>query len=346
MRRASNLAINVLVRLGEATNHTFTLPLVIFYPTSRCNSRCVSCDWWKSTGEDDLTLEEIEPVARALPALGTRIVAFTGGEPLFRVDVFDIAALFRTQHVALQMMTSGLLLERYARQVAEHFSRVTISLDAGTEAGYHAVRGVAGLSAVEAGVARLKALAPRLPITARATLHRTNYHELPRLIDKAKSMGLDGISFLAADVSSTAFGRSRPPHASNLLLSHEQITEFQSVVDHTIQHHRQDFLSGFVAESPEKLRRLPIYYAAMLDEARFPPVACHAPWISVVIEANGAVRPCFFHRAIGNVREKPLAVLLRDDLTAFRRGFDVSANSVCERCVCSLKVGLGDCRWL
>ena len=34
------------IRLSEATNRTFVLPLVIFYPTSRCNSRCMSCDWW------------------------------------------------------------------------------------------------------------------------------------------------------------------------------------------------------------------------------------------------------------------------------------------------------------
>ena len=53
---APALATTVLVRLGEVSNRTLVLPLVIFYPTSRCNSRCVSCDWGKQSGAGDLTI--------------------------------------------------------------------------------------------------------------------------------------------------------------------------------------------------------------------------------------------------------------------------------------------------
>ena len=56
---ASAIATATLIRLGEVTNRTFVLPLLIFYPTGRCNSRCVSCDWWKQTGADDLNLSLI-----------------------------------------------------------------------------------------------------------------------------------------------------------------------------------------------------------------------------------------------------------------------------------------------
>ena len=52
----SGLATAALVRIGELTNRTLVLPLLVFFPTSRCNSRCVSCDWWKSSGADDLSL--------------------------------------------------------------------------------------------------------------------------------------------------------------------------------------------------------------------------------------------------------------------------------------------------
>ena len=60
----------LLVSLGEWTNRTFTLPIVVFFPTSRCNSRCLSCDWWKASGEGDLSMEEVARVAAELPALG------------------------------------------------------------------------------------------------------------------------------------------------------------------------------------------------------------------------------------------------------------------------------------
>src|SRR5690242_12354964 len=90
----SALATATLVRLGRFTNRTIVLPLLIFFPTGRCNSRCVSCDWWKHSGADDLSLEEIGRLAEQLPSLGTRVVVFSGGEPLLRPEVFDAAAIF------------------------------------------------------------------------------------------------------------------------------------------------------------------------------------------------------------------------------------------------------------
>src|SRR3954470_17888847 len=245
---ASALATATLVRLGEVTNRTFVLPLVIFYPTGRCNSRCVSCDWWKQTGADDLTLAEIEGLADALPALGTRMVVFSGGEPLLRPEVFDAARLFRARGMRLHLLTSGVLLERFAERVAGQFSRVIISLDAATAPLYERIRGVDALATVGRGVARLRRVAPALPVSARATIHQANFRELPRLIDYAKMLGLDGISFLPADVSSLGFGRSTVPEAGGLTLNPEEIGELEAVVERTIAVYATDFDSGFVAE--------------------------------------------------------------------------------------------------
>jgi MoaA/NifB/PqqE/SkfB family radical SAM enzyme len=321
------------------------LPLVVFYPTSRCNSRCVSCDWWKQSGEGDLTIDEIDAVAGALPELGTRLVVFSGGEPLLRPEVFDAAAMFRARGVALHLLTSGVLLERFADRVAGSFSQVCISLDASTDALYEQVRGVAALGAVARGVARLRRLAPEVRLTARATLHRANFRELPRLIDKARSLELDGISFLAADVASHAFGRDQLPDAARLALDRGEVDEFTQLIERTIAAYADAFEAGFVAESPDKLRRLPQYYAALAGDAPFPPVRCNAPWVSVVIEANGAVRPCFFHDPIGNVREAPLRSIVAGNLRAFRAALDTAGNPVCRRCVCALKTGWRHAPW-
>jgi MoaA/NifB/PqqE/SkfB family radical SAM enzyme len=339
------VATAMLVRLNEVTNRTFVLPVVIFFPTSRCNSRCVSCDWWKSSGADDLTIGEIERLAGALPQLGTRLVVFSGGEPLLRPDVFDAARLFRTQGLPLHLLTSGVLLEKCATEVAAEFSRVIVSLDAATEALYGEVRGVMALRLVESGVARLRRIAPRIPITARATLHRRNFRELPRLIDHARAMTLDGISFLAADVSSLAFGRSAAPSGAALALTRCEVAEFADLVEQTITDHRRDVTSGFVAESADKLRRLPQYYAALIEGRRFPPAGCSAPWMSAVVEADGSVRPCFFHDAIGNIRQTPIETIVERDLPAFRKNLDVTANAVCGRCVCSTRVGWRNVPW-
>ena len=73
------LTTTLLVRIGEVTNRTLVLPLLIFYPTSRCNSRCISCDWWKHSGEDDLTLREIAKVADGIGPAISRIVTWPSG---------------------------------------------------------------------------------------------------------------------------------------------------------------------------------------------------------------------------------------------------------------------------
>jgi MoaA/NifB/PqqE/SkfB family radical SAM enzyme len=341
----STISTAALVRLGEITNRTFVLPVVIFFPTSRCNSRCVSCDWWKSSGADDLTLPEIEALADSLPSLGTRLVVFSGGEPLLRPDVFEAARMFRARGLSLHLLTSGVLLEKCATEVAAEFSRVIVSLDASTETLYQAVRGVGALGMVEKGVARLRRLAPAIPVTARATLHRMNFFELPRLVDHARAMALDGISFLAADVSSSAFGRARPARSDALALRASEIAEFEALVERTIADRPDDFESGFIAESPEKLRRLPRYYDALAHGRAFPPAACNAPWMSAVVEANGSVRPCFFHEPIGNIRTTPIASIVSRDLPRFRQSLDVAANPVCRTCVCSTKVGWRHLPW-
>jgi MoaA/NifB/PqqE/SkfB family radical SAM enzyme len=347
---ASSLAIATLVSLGRATNRTFVLPLLIFYPTGRCNSRCVSCDWWKQTGADDLTLDEIAHLAASLPALGTRMVVFSGGEPLLRPEVFDAAQLFRERGLELHLLTSGVLLERFADRVARQFSRVIVSLDATSAPLYERIRGVDALATVGRGIARLRQLAPEIALAGRATLHRANFRELPRLIEYAKSLHLDRISFLPADVSSLGFGREGGTDRSvaplsALTLEADEIDELEAIIERTITVYASDFESGFVAEAPDKLRRLPRYYAALRGDEPFPAVSCNAPWVSVVVEANGSVRPCFFHGAIGNLRQAPIETIVTRNLRAFRESFDVGADPVCVRCVCSLKTSWRSAPW-
>jgi Fe-coproporphyrin III synthase len=338
---------NLLVKIGEVTSRTHAVPMVLFAPTARCNSRCVSCDWWRADGKTDLTLDEIRRLAAELPLLGTRVVVLTGGEPLVRADVMDVADIFRAQGLTLQLLTSGLALEKHARAIASRFSVVTISLDGHTPELYQQIRGIDGLGLVEAGVRALRAIAPHIPVRARSTLHRHNFRHLPALVAKSLAMGLDQISFLAADVGSPAFNRSlaQVPSADRLLLDDEETAEFERVVEQTIAAHAADFAAGRVAPGPDGLRRLPRYYRAHLGRGAFPFVDCNAPWMSVMIEASGDVRPCFFHPAVGNLRQRSLRALLGHEMPAFRRGLRVAEDATCQRCVCTIKVGLRSKLW-
>lgn len=336
----------LMAQLGEATNRTLVLPVVMFAPTHRCNSACVSCAWWSTPANPhELSLDEIDVLAGDLARLGTRLVVFTGGEPLLRADVFEAARLFQQHSIRLHLLTSGLALEPRAAAVASLFRRVIISLDSATAGGYRAIRGVDGFEAVTAGVRQLRSVAPHLPISVRATIHARNFREMPQLVDTAKTLGCASISFLPADLASSAFGHRDLPALQSLRLSRAEVDEFRGVVEALVRDHARDIASGFIAEPVAKLRQLVQHYAAMNGDSRFPAKTCNAPWMSAVIESNGDVRPCFFHRIVGNIRRQPIALVARAALRDFREDLDVSTNATCKTCVCSLKLGWRDQPW-
>lgn len=155
-------------------------------------------------------------------------------------------------------------------------------------------------------------------------------------------MGLDQISFLPADVSSHAFNRAEvwnSDRQQEVLLHEEELPELQLAVDELIQYHHTAINQKFIAESPEKLQKIYAYYAAFYGKNPFPYKRCNAPWVSTVIEADGTVRPCFFHEAIGNIRQQPLDEIVNSKTAiAFRKNLDINSNSTCVKCVCYLNL--------
>ena len=102
------------------------------------------------------------------------------------------------------------------------------------------------------------------------------------------------------------------------------------------------FASCFIAESPQKLQKIHDHYAALYGRNPFPYKKCNAPWVSAVVEADGTVRPCFFHEAIGNIRENSFEEILNGEKAIqFRKGLDVQKNNTCLQCVCYLNLPPG-----
>jgi MoaA/NifB/PqqE/SkfB family radical SAM enzyme len=100
-----------------------------------------------------------------------------------------------------------------------------------------------------------------------------------------------------------------------------------------------DFENKFIAESPEKIRKIYNYYAAFYGLNEFPFKRCNAPWVSTVIEADGNVRPCFFHESYGNIRQQSLDKILNSDKAIdFRKNLDMDKNEICKKCVCYLNL--------
>jgi radical SAM protein with 4Fe4S-binding SPASM domain len=215
---------------------------------------------------------------------------------------------------------------------------VIVSLD-GPEQIHDAIRRVPGAySALASGIGRLHELKPGFPVGGRCTVQRSNCESLRATVAAARELGLCSISILAVDVHSSAFNRQeglRVLRQSGLLLAAEQIPVLESQIEAIVA---EGHCGGFVVESPAKLRRISHHFRCDAGLAGYVSPVCNAPWKSAVVEADGGVRPCFFHPVIGTLKtgEDLKAVLNGPAAVKFRSTLDIAANPICRRCVCSL----------
>lgn len=318
------------------------LPLVTLFLSERCNSRCVTCDYWRH-GRAELDLDSVRRLLPSLERLATEVVLISGGEPLLNPQWQEIAALLRQRGLKLWLLTSGLSLAKHARAVATLFDAVTVSLDGTDRATYAAIRGVDAFDVVCRGVRA--AVAMEAPVSLRVTLQRGNFRQLPQFVDLGRALRATQISFLAVDVANAhAFSRQQG-FAADLALLPEELPELERLLLELESDRAEAFRTGFIAESAQKLRqRILQYFAAVCGSGPYPPVRCNAPEFSAVIDARGRVNPCFF---IGG----PVQTLIGDDLEdvlnggamiALRQSIRRGERAECSRCVCSMWRDVGN----
>jgi MoaA/NifB/PqqE/SkfB family radical SAM enzyme len=297
---------------------------------------------------------DLAAVRRLLPSLAamqTRLALLSGGEPLLNPEWASIAQTLRTAGLRVWLLTSGLALAKHARRAAELIDAVTVSLDGTDRKTYAAIRGLDAFDKVCEGIRAAvdQGIAPGL----RVTLQRENFRQLPAFVRLAKDLGARGVSFLAVDVANPhAFGRT-DDFVSDLALRPEDLPAFEQILDILQKDHEEDFRSGFIAESPQKLRRILQYFRAVQGLASYPTVRCNAPEISAVVGAAGRVQPCFFITGPAGARlprddessDAFAQVLNREDMAELRAAIRTGARAECRTCVCSLWRDPGSVSW-
>jgi Fe-coproporphyrin III synthase len=333
-------------RLLTVTTHKIhQLPVLVLMPHSRCNCRCVMCDIWKANqNKQEISVEELEKHLPTFRKLNVRQVALSGGEALMHSNLWRFCDVLHAIGVKVSLLSTGLTLGHHAKNVVAHCDDVIVSLDGGKET-HNRIRNIPGaFEKLEESVRVIKTVDPAFRVTGRSVLQKQNFRELPAIIKIAKSIGLDQISFLGADVSSEAFNRPEswePERVSEVALNNDDILEFETLINSSFVDFKKEYEMKFIAESPDKMMAICQHYKAIAGAAGFPRKSCNAPWVSAVIESDGAVRPCFFHKPYGNIHENTFIGLINSPKAiAFRKHLDVTKDPICERCVCSLKLGL------
>ena len=339
----SNILVQTAkVAFQQRSHRITTLPILVLYLNDICNSRCVTCSIWQNN-ERLSTADARQMSDKLLSELYTEIerwkpfeVLLSGGEPTMHPRFAEVVERIHLLGTSVLVATNGFLLPSYTAAELSRVSTFFVSFDAPDAASYEVLRGVDGFSKLEKGLDFVRSINPRPGLVARSTLQRDNVGRLPELVESARRLGFDKISFLPVDLTSDAFGRNHRDHSVDPDRIRPRFKDLEAM-NAGIESLAQIDAAPFVESGLEKLRAIHQYFRATIDNTSTPKVRCNAPWVSAVIETTGKMRGCFFQPVIGDFKNINGA-----DAITFRRSLRVSENPTCQRCVCSKMLRAGE----
>ena len=331
------------IAANEATHKVRRMPVLVLMPHSRCNCRCLMCDIWRANANSsELSAEQVELHIDSLKKLGVRSVLLSGGEALMHSDLWRLCETLRPLGARTTLLSTGLLLRKEQEGIKKWIDEVIVSLD-GDPYTHDRIRNIPrAFERLAVGVQSLREHAPHIDVSARCVLQKQNFRRFEAIVASARGLQLDSISFLAADVSSTAFNRPEKwgeEKVSDISLSPEECDALERILEESFHRLADEYASGFIAEQPRKMLQIVAHYRAINGTGAPVRQRCNAPWVSSVIEADGTVKPCFFHPELGNISDRSLSEILNSRRAIeFRKNLDVSVDPVCSRCTCTLNV--------
>ncbi|MCC7107367.1 MAG: radical SAM protein [Chloroflexi bacterium] len=185
------------LRYGPGQGEAWHRPVVVWTVTRKCNLACIHC--YAAAGNQDfpgeLSHEEGRALLKDLADFGVPVVLFSGGEPLIRPDILELATYARELGLRITFSTNGTLV---TPEIAGRLKRlgvgyVGISLD-GIDETHDYFRGVKG--AFEAALAGIRhCQAAGLRVGVRLTLTRHTVRDLDNLFELLQREHIDRVCF-------------------------------------------------------------------------------------------------------------------------------------------------------
>jgi len=220
--------------------------------TYKCNLDCFFCDrqtLYRDKLNKDLGLSKAKRVVDNLADADVMTVGITGGEPLLRNDLEELAKYAKDKGLIVTLSTNGTLLTRSrAQRLVNSFHSISVSLD-GLSDTHDRIRGKKG--AYDKAIRGLKHLTKTNPracaIGVNFVLNKLNFQELRKVFDTVKNIGVNYF-FVQPVIGSSSW--VIPEDTINR--SVEQILEMKSNYRHYISqsyyfiNHISDYITGTV----------------------------------------------------------------------------------------------------
>ncbi|GAX91373.1 radical SAM/SPASM domain-containing protein [Effusibacillus lacus] len=178
-----------MIHHTNEANHSYVPRLIFWELTEGCNLKCIHCraSAQPERSRDELSTDEVFQIIDQISEVAKPILILTGGEPLYRPDIFGIAryAADKGMHVALA--SNGTLIDKWtaSRIRMAGIKRVSISLDGASETIHDSFRGIPGsFHAALRGARHLQE--EGVPVQFNTTITKHNEHELEQLFELAR----------------------------------------------------------------------------------------------------------------------------------------------------------------
>ena len=320
-------------------------PVVVWNMTRRCNLKCIHC--YSSSRNipyrDELTTEEGKALIADLASFGSPVILFSGGEPLIRKDLPELAQFAVDRGMRAVISTNGTLLtpERIRAFRAIGLSYIGVSLD-GLKETHDFFRGVPGT--FERAIRGIRdSRDAGIKVGVRFTVNRHNVKDVPAIFDLLEAENIPRCCFYHLVYS----GRGSALVEEDL--SHE---ETRRLLDLIMDRTRDLFAKGLEKEilTVDNHADGPYIYLRLLREN--PARAAEVLELLKMNEGNssgngigcvswdGAVHADQFWRGVsfGNIRERPFSAIWTDTSNELMAKLKDKKPHVKGRCA--------TCRWL
>ncbi|MBN2332401.1 MAG: heme b synthase [Deltaproteobacteria bacterium] len=168
------------------------LRMIAWETTRSCNLSCIHCRASAEKGpyEGELDTKEALAFLDTVASFSKPVIILTGGEPLLRHDIYELAAYGTKLGLRMVMATNGTLVDESSikKMIDSGIQRMSVSLDGSTAASHDAFRQVPG--AFEASLKALEiAKKAGLEYQINTTITKINLEEIPAILDLAVSLG-------------------------------------------------------------------------------------------------------------------------------------------------------------
>ncbi len=286
---------------------------VVWDVTYACNLKCKHCYATAGKlGKDELTTEQAKYAIDVFAKAGVTILAFSGGEPLVRPDIFELTQYAADKGIYVAMATNATLItEKKAREMREAgIQFVQISLDGATAETHDSFRGIEGSydKTIE-GIKNCVKEGFFVEISTTTTKH--NYNEIPEIIDLSEKLGANW--FMAFNFVPTGRGK----YIVENDLSPDEREELLKMLWSSLKNSCINVLStapqfarvALQQEGDKEQKIVPTHFynpklaGQLVDLAEFIG-GCGAGRFYMGMRANGDLQPCvFFPLKLGNILE-------------------------------------------